>query len=86
MSAYPAVMTNDSCTCGANAWISHGCWGHECAFCGEFREDAERTTEIPETPVPASGSWADIARIMSAGDDSGFDWDAWKDEMKESEL
>jgi hypothetical protein len=32
---------------------------------------------------PPPGSWADVARMMAAGDDSGFDWDAWKDEMKE---
>lgn len=32
---------------------------------------------------PPPGSWADVARMMAQGDDSGFDWDAWKDEMKE---
>ena len=30
------------------------------------------------------GTWAQTARIMAQGDDSGFDWDAWKDEMKEA--
>lgn len=32
---------------------------------------------------PPAGSWAATARFMAEGDDSGFDWDAWKDEMKE---
>jgi hypothetical protein len=32
---------------------------------------------------PLPGSWASIAQIMAEGDDSGFDWDSWKDEMKE---
>ena len=29
------------------------------------------------------GTWAHTASIMAAGDTSGFDWDNWKDEMKE---
>ena len=32
---------------------------------------------------PQPGTWAHTARMMAAGDDSGFDWDAWKDQMKE---
>jgi hypothetical protein len=32
---------------------------------------------------PPVGSWASVARFMAEGDTSGFDWDAWKDEMKE---
>lgn len=35
--------------------------------------------------VPPPGSWASVARMMAQYDDSGFDWDAWKDEMKERE-
>lgn len=35
---------------------------------------------------PPRGSWADVGRMMAQGDDSGFDWDAWKDEMKERDL
>ena len=31
-----------------------------------------------------SGTFAATARLMAQGDDSGFDWDTWKDEMKES--
>jgi hypothetical protein len=43
--------------------------------------------EAATTPIqPEPGTWASIARIMSQGDDSGFDWDAWKDEMKDREL
>ena len=29
-------------------------------------------------------TWAQTARIMAQDDNSGFDWDAWKDEMKEA--
>ncbi len=38
--------------------------------------------EVPSGPAP--GTWAATARLMAQGDDSGFDWDAWKDEMKEA--
>ena len=31
---------------------------------------------------PLPGSFAATARMMAKGDDSGFDWDIWKDEMK----
>lgn len=54
-------------------------------------DKAKREAPAPEgsciTPGervgPEPGTWAHTARIMAAGDDSGFDWDAWKDEMKE---
>ena len=35
---------------------------------------------------PPPGSWAATARMMAQGDDSGFDWDAWKDEMKDRSM
>ena len=35
---------------------------------------------------PQPGTWAYTARMMAEGDDSGFDWDAWKDEMKDRDL
>ncbi len=35
---------------------------------------------------PFPGSWAAVAREMAKNDDSGFDWDAWKDEMKERDF
>ena len=35
---------------------------------------------------PPPGSWAAVARMMAQDDDSGFDWDAWKDEMKERDM
>jgi hypothetical protein len=35
--------------------------------------------------LPPAGTWASVAFLMAQGDDSGFDWDAWKDEMKERE-
>jgi hypothetical protein len=48
----------------------------------------EKATKA-EAPAPTHvetqpGTWAQTARIMAQGDDSGFDWDAWKDEMKEA--
>ncbi len=63
--------------CGHNDPIYRGAFSQECAICGDVRTD-------PEGPAP--GSWADIACMMAADDDSGFDWDAWKDEMKERDL
>ena len=39
-----------------------------------------------ELKGPPPGSWADVARMMASCDDSGFDWDSWKDEMKEQEI
>lgn len=57
-------------------------------------EDIDFILTIPPLPgtehasddvrQPPPGSWAEVARVMAQGDDSGFDWDAWKDEMKES--
>lgn len=41
------------------------------------------------SPEPPVGSWAAVARLMAqtAGpEDDGFDWDAWKDEMKDREM
>ena len=40
--------------------------------------------EQEEVRQPPAGSFAETARIMAQGDDSGFDWDAWKDQMKEA--
>jgi hypothetical protein len=40
--------------------------------------------EQEEVRQPAAGTWAATARMMAQCDDSGFDWDAWKDEMKEA--
>ena len=44
------------------------------------------TGEQEEPPGPQPGTWAFTARMMAAGDNSGFDWDAWKDEMKERDM
>lgn len=39
-----------------------------------------------DTSKPPPGSWADVARMMAAiSADDGTDWDAWKDEMKETD-
>jgi len=52
-----------------------------------------RSTKATTSPTPVSdreppvGSWASVARMMASGDDSGFDWDAWrKDQMKETNV
>jgi hypothetical protein len=46
--------------------------------------DAHEADAAEQAPTePPAGSWAAVARIMAQDDDSGFDWDAWKDEMKE---
>ena len=37
----------------------------------------------PSKVGPPAGTWAATARMMAQGDNSGFDWDAWKDQMKE---
>ena len=42
------------------------------------------TGEQEEVRQPPAGSWAETARMMASMDDSGFDWDAWKDQMKEA--
>lgn len=39
---------------------------------------------------PPPGSWASVARMMASmsaedGGDPSMDWDAWKDEMKETD-
>ena len=42
--------------------------------------------EVADAITPAAppvGTWASVARMMAAGDDSDFDWDAWKDQMKD---
>lgn len=60
----------------------HGLIG-ACAECDGSGQIPEKETVI-QGPPP--GSWADVARIMAENDDSGFDWDAWKDQMKDSEF
>jgi glutamate mutase epsilon subunit len=40
-------------------------------------------TTIHISAEPQPGTWAATARIMAEGDDSGFDWDEWKDRMKD---
>jgi hypothetical protein len=47
-------------------------------------QNAAPKTKAPKGPPP--GSWAATARMMAQGDDSGFDWDRWKDEMKERDM
>jgi len=43
----------------------------------------------PSTTQPPPGSWADVARMMACfpteEGEPPIDWDAWKDEMKETD-
>lgn len=53
-------------------------------FAGEPPEEAFAPYE-----GPPPGTWAATAWLMAGagvGQDDGFDWDAWKDEMKERDL
>jgi len=45
-------------------------------------QDVNPEAEV-EDDGPAPGTWAATARMMAQCDNSDFDWDAWKDEMKE---
>jgi hypothetical protein len=62
--------------CGCGKWVGGGPDG-VCWKCHKDKKKAEKNT-------PPAGTWASVAAIMAEGDDSGFDWDAWKDEMKEA--
>jgi len=60
-----------------------------CTDCGApLDKDGKPLPEHEPKPSyePPVGSWASVARMMAANDDSGFDWDAWKDEMKERDM
>ena len=52
----------------------------------DVREARKAAFEDHDVTQPPAGSWASVARIMAAGDDSDFDWDAWKDQMKEADV
>ena len=43
-----------------------------------------RDAKLPTEPQP--GTLAATARLMASMDDTGFDWDAWKEQMKEERL
>lgn len=53
-------------------------------LCDTHREPQPKPE--PDPNAPPAGSWAETARMMAQDDDSGFDWDAWKDQMKEGDL
>ena len=48
--------------------------------------DLEEEVVVEEPRRPEPGTWAGVALDMAmiSDDDDDFDWDAWKDEMKES--
>ena len=50
------------------------------------RAESARAMAPTSPKGPPPGSWAATARMMAQGDDSGFDWDRWKDEMKERDM
>lgn len=47
--------------------------------------DSESDPDRNEIPGPAPGTWAFTARLM-AQEFPDFDWDSWKDQMKESDF
>jgi len=69
-----------------------------CYVCDELIEETPSTVENCRTgaiwnhheacqPGPTPDSYAATARMMaSLGGDDGFDWDQWKDEMKERDF
>lgn len=62
-----------------NEQCSRDCEGcPDCTVAGIPLEQHDITQPLP-------GTWAFTARMMAQGDASGFDWDRWKDEMKERE-
>lgn len=65
-------------------------WGNPVTSSADVRRECGYDDEIddydPARDGPPPGSWAAVARVMADGDDSGTDWDAWKDEMKERDL
>jgi len=66
-------------------------WAAHIAQKGIFKKELvelakARKAELDARVEPPMGSWAQVARMMAAGDTSGFDWDAWKDEQKEMSL
>jgi|GEM_PF-5926192 len=51
-----------------------------------LREEPRPAAPEPQEPMgPPPGTWAATARMMAASDPD-YDWDAWKDEMKEGML
>tara|TARA_E500000331_G_scaffold343338_1_gene378046 strand:- start:1463 stop:2044 length:582 start_codon:yes stop_codon:yes gene_type:complete len=50
----------------------------------EYDDDMDTITVMETDGKP--WTWADTARLMAQNDDSGFDWDRWKDEMKERDM
>ena len=51
---------------------------NSCTVCGQNDGD----TQLAE---PHPTSWAAVARLMAQDDDSDFDWDQWKDQMRDRE-
>jgi hypothetical protein len=47
--------------------------------------DVDAFAKLRGEDGPAPGTYAFTARIM-AGIDPSFDWDSWKDEMKEKDM
>jgi len=63
---------------------AYDCFG--CGLCPKAQKP--EPTPAPKVEVEVDTETGCIpyfvtARLMAEGDDSGFDWDAWKDQMKE---
>lgn len=78
-------MSNINCDkCGHLLPVEGECVCEDVEALKRIQAEAEAAARDPHAPPP--GSWADVARMMaSLGGDDGIDWDAWKDEMKETD-
>lgn len=53
----------------------------------ETQQDVASPEDEEDANAPPPGSWAETARFMaSLGGDDGFDWDDWKDRMKDGDF
>lgn len=65
-------------------------WATTCTDCGApLDKNGNPLPEHKPKPSiqPPVGSWASVAWLMAqTSPDDGFDWDRWKDEMKDGEI
>ena len=83
-------VTGEPCQHTHKAKLNSGEWAAICTDCGApLDKDGKPLPEHnPKSSMePPPGSWASVARLMAqSSPDDGFDWDAWKDEMKERDM
>jgi len=63
-------VSNGDTRLGYEEWLSH-------------KLDSEEENDLR---TPPAGSWASTARLMAGLGDDDFDWDAWKDSMKDGDF